>query len=157
MVVSEMGEQWSPHTAPAMQAEMQMMPRGLSSGEHVLHNGDQDAEGAPAGAGGKGQAAADEEDDGGQQQSAGSPAAELCTKSRTKYLAPRESVMAFRDQAKVRIRMAGTMALKPSGMQAIISLKDMDRRTEIVDQGEHQAEGRTQHQAHGGVASWRRQ
>ena len=25
MVVSEMGEQWSPHTAPAMQAEMEMI------------------------------------------------------------------------------------------------------------------------------------
>ena len=32
MVVSEMGEQWSPQTAPAMQAEMQMMLRGLSAG-----------------------------------------------------------------------------------------------------------------------------
>ena len=56
MVVSEMGEQWSPHTAPAMQAEMQMMPSGIVQGEDVLHDGDQDAEGAPAGAGGKGQA-----------------------------------------------------------------------------------------------------
>ena len=37
--------------------------------------------------------------------------------------------MDFRDQAKVRMRMAGTMALKPSGTQDIISLKDMDRRT----------------------------
>ena len=42
--------------------------------------------------------------------------------------ASRESVMPFRVQAKVRMRMAGTMALKPSGMQAIISLKDMERR-----------------------------
>ena len=31
------------------------------------------------------------------------------TKSRTKYLAPRESVMLFRDHVKVRIRMAGTL------------------------------------------------
>ena len=57
-----------------------------------------------------------------------SPEAER-TKSRTKNLAPKESVMPLRDQAKVRIKMAGTMALKPSGMQPIISLKDMDRRT----------------------------
>ena len=28
MVVSEMGEQWSPQTAPAMQAEMEMMDSG---------------------------------------------------------------------------------------------------------------------------------
>jgi len=36
MVVSEMGEQWSPHTAPAMQAEMQMMPRGSSRGKMAM-------------------------------------------------------------------------------------------------------------------------
>ena len=57
------------------------------------------------------------------------PVALSRTKSRTKYLAPRESVMAFRLQAKVRIIMAGTMALKPSGTQLIMSLKDMARRT----------------------------
>ena len=57
------------------------------------------------------------------------PVALCCTRSRTKYLAPRESVMAFRLQAKVRIMMAGTMALKPSGTQLIISLKDIARRT----------------------------
>lgn len=32
IVVSEIGEQWSPHTAPAMQAEMQIMLNGLSAG-----------------------------------------------------------------------------------------------------------------------------
>ena len=37
--------------------------------------------------------------------------------------------MAFRDQAKVRIMMAGTMALKPSGMHSIICLKLMARRS----------------------------
>ena len=36
MVVSEMGEQWSPHTAPAMQAEIQMMPRGSSRGKMAM-------------------------------------------------------------------------------------------------------------------------
>ena len=38
--------------------------------------------------------------------------------------------MAFRDQAKVRIMMAGTMALKPSGMHSIICLKVMAFRTQ---------------------------
>ena len=56
------------------------------------------------------------------------PVAEVCTKSRTKYFAPRESVIPFRLQANVRIKIAGTMALKPSGTQAIMSLKDMERR-----------------------------
>ena len=53
----------------------------------------------------------------------------LRTRSRTKYFAPRESVIAFRDQAKVRIMMAGTIALKPSGIQPIMSRKDSTRRT----------------------------
>ena len=35
-MVSEMGEQWSPHTAPTMQAEMQMMPRGSSRGKMAM-------------------------------------------------------------------------------------------------------------------------
>ena len=33
MVVSEMGEQWSPHTAPAQQAEMPMMSSLLEAGK----------------------------------------------------------------------------------------------------------------------------
>lgn len=33
MVVSEMGEQWSPQTAPAQQAEMPMINSGLSAGK----------------------------------------------------------------------------------------------------------------------------
>ena len=32
MVVSEMGEQWSPQTAPAMQADTHTTPRGSVSG-----------------------------------------------------------------------------------------------------------------------------
>ena len=46
----------------------------------------------------------------------------------TKTVAPRESVMALRLQAKVRMRMAGTMALKPSGMLLMISRKFMEPR-----------------------------
>ena len=33
MVVSEMGEQWSPHTAPAMQAEMEKIEHCLGCGQ----------------------------------------------------------------------------------------------------------------------------
>ena len=42
--------------------------------------------------------------------------------------APRLSVMAFNVQAKVRIRIAGTIALNPSGIHAIQSLKFITRR-----------------------------
>ena len=56
------------------------------------------------------------------------PAAEPFTRASTKGCAPRESVMAFRLQARVKIRMAGTIALKPSGRQAMHSSKDRTRR-----------------------------
>ena len=49
------------------------------------------------------------------------PAAESMMPA-TYSAAPRLSVMAFSVQAKVRIRMAGTMALKPSGTHAMDSL-----------------------------------
>ena len=126
MVVSEMGEQWSPHTAPAMQAEMQMMARGSSMENTCWTMGirmpkvPQEVPVAKAS----------------RQPMTNTmrgriiwrPPAEDRTKSRTKNFAPRESVMFFRLQAKVRIMMAGTMALKPSGMQPIISLKLIERR-----------------------------
>ena len=47
----------------------------------------------------------------------------FCTASATKTAAPKESVIAFNVHAKVRIRMAGTMALKPSGRHFIQSVK----------------------------------
>ena len=39
MVVSEMGEQWSPQTAPARQAEMPMMSSLLSPGKTAVTMG----------------------------------------------------------------------------------------------------------------------
>ena len=59
--------------------------------------------------------------------------------------------MLLRETAKVRIRMAGTMALKPLGMQAIASLKVMTRRAQQVDDGEDQRNERAPGQAHEGV------
>ena len=61
MVVSEMGEQWSPQTAPAMQAEMHTTDKGLSMGKHTLHNGNEHPKGSLAGPCGKSQQAANEE------------------------------------------------------------------------------------------------
>ena len=122
-----MGEQWSPHTAPAMQAEMQMMPRGLSRGKTFCTMGIRMPKVPQLVPVAKARPQPMRNTMAGRKFCRLS--ALLYTKSRTKYLAPRESVMDFRDQAKVRMRMAGTMALKPSGTQDIISLKDMDRRT----------------------------
>ena len=71
------------------------------------------------------------------------PSAPLFTRSRTKYFAPRESVMAFSDHANVRIIMAGTIALKPSGMQPIISHCPAQH---IINEAEHQSECGPKHQ-----------
>ena len=57
------------------------------------------------------------------------PEAEDFTISATNSSAPRLSVMLFKVHAKVRIRIAGTMDLKPSGIHAIQSLKDNTFRT----------------------------
>ena len=95
MVVSEMGEQWSPQTAPAMQADMPMVTeRAASAPKTSSDDGDQDAEGAPGGAGGEGQHAGNDEDDSGQEvrkAASGSHASAPATYS----AAPRLSVMAL--------------------------------------------------------------
>ena len=52
----------------------------------------------------------------------------LSTNCEMKIRAPRLSVIAFRVQAQVRIIMAGTMAQKPSGKDAMHSLKCSTRR-----------------------------
>ena len=52
----------------------------------------------------------------------------LRTKSATNSGAPRALVMSPIVQAKQRIRMAGTICLKPSGRQSISSVKFMERR-----------------------------
>ena len=128
IVVSEIGEQWSPHTAPAIQAEIEMIisswfvPENTSTTigiriPKVPHEVPvANAITAPI-----------------TKMIAGrkfiSPPAELLTTPYTKSDAPRLSVMAFSVHAKVRIRIAGTIALNPSGIHAMQSLKFITRRT----------------------------
>ena len=118
MVVSEMGEQWSPHTAPAMQAETHMTPMGSVMGNTSSVMGismpkvpqlvpvaklrKQPIRNTMAG------------------RKDWKLWAELFTAEATYAPAPRESVIALRDQAQVSISIAGTMALKPSGSMPII-------------------------------------
>lgn len=66
MVVSEIGEQWSPHTGARAAGGNTDVEQRAVAGEDGCDNGDQDAERAPGRAGGKGQHARDKEDDGGQ-------------------------------------------------------------------------------------------
>ena len=53
------------------------------------------------------------------------PAALPSTKEEIKILAPKESVIPFSVQAQIRIIMAGTIALKPSGTDSIHCLKEI--------------------------------
>ena len=120
IVVSEIGEQWSPQTAPAIQAEIEII---ISSGfvswntattiGIKIPNVPQDVPVANA-----------------RKQPmmntiAGRNAIRLpanpFTAISTYSFAPRLSVIDFNDQANVKIIIAGTIALKPSGIQLIQS------------------------------------
>ena len=122
IVVSEIGEQWSPQTAPAIQAEIAMiiivsLPANASTTigmripnvphEVPLANASTHAT---------------------KKMIAGKKlikeAALPLTSASTYGAAPRLSVIAFKDHAIVRIRIAGTIALKPSGRHPIHSLKE---------------------------------
>ena len=125
MVVSEIGEQWSPQTAPAMQADTativieepgtaastigmrmpkvpQLVPVENASTMAITKMI----------AGRKFQ----------------SPAAGPLMRSEMKILAPSESVMVLSAQAQQRIMIAGTIALKPSGKASMQSRNEMTRR-----------------------------
>lgn len=111
MVVSEIGEIWSPHTAPAIQAEMEMMRSGSSVGNTAMQIGMRMPNVPHEVPVAKARKAAT------TKMMAGSscckPAALLATKPDTYSAAPSESVILFSVHAKVRMRMAGTMASNP--------------------------------------------
>ena len=58
------------------------------------------------------------------------PPAAFSIAAATKAAAPRLSVIAFSVHAKVSIRMAGTIALKPFGRHAMQSVKPSTLRTQ---------------------------
>ena len=111
IVVSDIGDTWSPQTAPAMHAEMEMMRSGAVAGNTAMQIGmsmpnvPQEVPVAKAS-----NAAT-------MNIIAGNnicrPEAVLDTTSDTYSAAPSESVMLFSVHARVRISMAGTMASKP--------------------------------------------
>ena len=125
-MVSEIGEQWSPHTAPAIHAEIEIIIScGLLSPKTATTIGIKipkvphevpvaNASRQPT-----------------IKIIAGSkfirPPATLSIAVATKTSAPRLSVIAFNVHAKVKIKIAGTIALNPSGRQSMQSLKDSTR------------------------------
>ena len=129
IVVSEIGEQWSPHTAPAIHAETQIIERGfpLSKGKTFKVMGisipkvPQEVPVANARKKAMIKIIAG-------RKLKRDPA--LCsTREATYSAAPSESVMDFSVQASVRIVIAGTIALKPSEMQSIHERKFSTRLT----------------------------
>ena len=108
---ASLGEIWSPQTAPAMQAEMEMMRKGSAPGNTAIQIGiripkvPQDVPVAKA------RKAATRKMMAGK--SIWSSEALLATTVDTYSAAPSESVILFRVHARVRIRMAGTIASNP--------------------------------------------
>lgn len=128
MVVSEMGEQWSPHTAPAMQAETHMTPMGSVMGNTSSVMGiSKYAEGTPAGTRSEAEEAADKEYYGRQE---GLEALGRTLYGRSYVCASAEGIgHCLEGPGAVSISIAGTMALKPSGSMPIISEKLISLRS----------------------------
>ena len=127
MVVSEMGEQWSPQTAPARQAEMPMMNSGLvGSWKTVVTMGmripkvPQDVPVANAMKTATTKMMAGSRD---------------CRPAATPFMAPSTKAEAlrisspvvrfFREVARVRMMIGAIMAMKPSGTLFMASLNVM--------------------------------
>ena len=121
IVVSEIGEQWSPQTAPAIHAEIETIliaPSGKAAIqigikiEKVPHE-------VPV---------AKESTTAMIKIIAGrkilKPWAEPSTTDETNCFACKESVVPFKVHARQRIKIAGTIALKPSGKHSIHSLNE---------------------------------
>ena len=125
IVVSEIGEQWSPHTAPAMQAATAMMVIELpgiaaSTIGMRMPNVPQlvPVENARMMAITKMMAG----------RKFQRPAAGPLMMSEMNTFAPSESVISFSVHAQQRIMIAGTIALNPSGKASMQSRKEITRR-----------------------------
>lgn len=150
MVVSEIGEQWSPQTAPAMQAEIAMMvislPKPLKAAITIGMRIPKVPQEVPV---------ANERPTAMRKMMAGSrltkEAAEVLTMSAIKIFAPRLSVMPFSVQAKVRMRIAGTMALKPSARRHAGRELDDAADKEEVNRVDDDSDKRAERKADRGV------
>ena len=121
IVVSEIGEQWSPHTAPAIQAAIEMI---MSCGSLPWNTSTTIGISIP-----------NVPHDVPEANARPHPIANMIAGSRlmnvpatdsvavdTNVASPRLSVIALSVHASVRIRIGATIALKPSGMQSMLSL-----------------------------------
>lgn len=121
IVVSEIGDIWSPHTAPAIHAEIEMILSGFDASGNTAMQIGINIPNVPHEV-----PVANARNDAITKIIAGKkfikddalPLTTLATKS----FAPRESVMFFNVQARQRISIAGTIALNPSGIQLMQSV-----------------------------------
>ena len=125
MVVSEMGEQWSPHTAPAKQADMLMTPSGLPTGKIAKTIGIKIPKVPHDVPVAKAIPQATKKMIAGKKLSRPLTFAKVAS---TNLEESKRPVMFLRLVARVSIKMAGTIAIKPFGMQAMASLKVTKRR-----------------------------
>jgi len=121
IVVSEIGEQWSPQTAPARQAETPIIKSSLVGLKMLVTMGikiPKVPQEVPV---------ENERIQATKKMIAGRklarPAAAEFIRPSTYSAAPKRPVIFLRAVANVRIKIAGTIALKPLGIQAIASLK----------------------------------
>ena len=126
MVVSEIGEMWSPHTAPAMQAEMEMIRSGSPMGNTAMQMGMRMPKVPHDVPVAKARNIATTKMMAGSR-SCSVPALSL-TSPATYSAAPSESVMDFSDHARQSISIAGTIASNPLMRHDMASLKASTRR-----------------------------
>ena len=139
IVVSEMGEQWSPITAPPKVAAMEIISRLLFRSPTVRSTAGVPPENTGMTMGSRMEKVPQEvpvakpRNAAMMNTTAGSRAYRLplrfSTMPATNSGAPRPLVTSPIVQARHRIRMAGTICLKPSGRQSISSVNFMERRT----------------------------
>ena len=121
MVVSEMGEQWSPQTEPARQADIPIIPRVLPTGKILTTMGiriPNVPQEVPV---------AKEIPQATRNIIAGKKLCKEPAEARapcTNVSESKRPVIFLREVAIVRIKIAGTIAIKPLGMQSIASLKE---------------------------------
>ena len=126
IVVSDIGEQWSPQTAPAIHAEMAII---ISSFDKSALNtlttiGIRIPKVPQLVPVAKARNTDTRKIRAGRRLISAPFSAKVSTTLATYSFAPRESVMALSVQAKVRIRIAGTILLNPSGRDVIHSVKE---------------------------------
>ena len=129
MVVSEMGEQWSPQTALARHADMPMKSKGLAGSKTLITIGIRIPKVPQEVPVENARKAAIKKNTTGRKLARSGAA--IVIHSAINFWESSRVVIFLRDVARVRIRIAGTIAMKPSARHFNASEKQMIFRTVI--------------------------